>query len=127
MNLLDLTPHRASDWEERSGQVVLIRPRPRARGLKAPFEWLAYLIAPKRLRLDDFGSFCWHRVDGRRTPWEIAGLLRKEFGEHAEPAEERVGQFLKLLKREELVSFPEIDGGSGARPARGGHPENAGL
>lgn len=112
MNLLDLTPHRACEWQERDdGRVVLVRPRPRAKGLKTPFEWLAYLMAPRRIRLDEVGSFCWSQVDGRRTPWEIAKALRAEFGEAAEPAEERVGKFLKLLQREELVRFPELEGG----------------
>lgn len=103
LNALDLTPEPLASADERNGRVVLTRPRPQPRGLRAPLDWLVYLLAPKRLRLDDFGSHCWRLVDGERDAWEIARLMRAEFGVRCEPAEERVGRFFKLLEREELV------------------------
>lgn len=48
-------------------------------------------------------------MDGRRTLWEIAASVRHEFGEAAEPAETRLGQFVALLRREALVEFPELE------------------
>lgn len=107
VNALDLTPRPLATADEREGQIVLTRPRPNPSGLRAPLDWLIYLLAPKRLRLDDFGSFCWRHVDGRRDVWEIARLMREEFGERCEPAEERVGRFLTLLAREELVQLAD--------------------
>lgn len=107
MNALDLTPHPLASADEQEGRIVLTRPRPAPSGLRAPLDWLVYLLGPKRLRLDDFGSFCWRQLDGRRDAWEIARLMRAKFGETCEPAEERVGRFLKLLAREELVRLAE--------------------
>jgi hypothetical protein len=48
-------------------------------------------------------------MDGRRTAGDIAKALRKEFGDTVEPAEERLGTFIRMLQREELVRFPELD------------------
>jgi Coenzyme PQQ synthesis protein D (PqqD) len=86
-----------------------MRTRPRARGPTAVLHWLSYLMSAKRLRLDALGTFCWLQIDGRCSAWEIAASVRREFGEAAEPAEIRVGRFLGLLRREELVAFPELD------------------
>ena len=60
------------------------------------------------MKLDELGSFCWRHIDGKRTAGEIAQLFRGEFGASAEPAEERVGKFLSLLRREELARFPDL-------------------
>ena len=79
VNLLDLAPIRASGWEEREERVVLVRPHPTSKGLRAPLDWLVYLLAARRLNLDDFGSFCWLRMNGERTAGEIATLLRAPF------------------------------------------------
>lgn len=108
MNLLDLTPVVSADIEDKDGRVVIIRPKPVTGGLRAPVDWLIYLMAPGRIRLDDVGSFCWRHIDGRRTAGAIAEALRAEFGESVEPAEERLGKFIRLLQREELVRF--VDG-----------------
>lgn len=113
VNLLDLAPIRASGWEEREERVVLVRPHPTSKGLRAPLDWLVYLLAARRLNLDDFGSFCWLRMNGERTAGEIATLLRARFGIAAEPAEERLGKFIHMLQREELVRIPEIEGDPG--------------
>ena len=105
MNLLDLTPVVSADVEEQDGRVVIIRPKPILRGLRGPIDWLIYMLAPGRIRLDDVGSFCWRHIDGRHTAGEIAEAMRAEFGESIEPAEERLGTFMRLLQREDLVSF----------------------
>jgi Coenzyme PQQ synthesis protein D (PqqD) len=109
VNLLDLTPRHACGWEEKDGRIVLVRTRPRTSGPRAILDWLAYLLSAKRLRLDDLGTFCWRQIDGHCNAWEIATAARREFGEAAEPAETRVGHFLRLLQREELVEFAELE------------------
>ena len=108
MNLLDLTPVAAAEAEEKDGRVVVIRPQPVTRGLRKPIDWLIYLLAVRRLQLDEVGSFCWRHMDGRRTAGDIAEALRTEFGDSVEPAEERLGTFIRSLQREELVEFPEL-------------------
>jgi hypothetical protein len=66
---------------------------------------LRFLWTAKRLRLDAMGSFAWKRLDGHRTVNEITEAMRREFGESAEPVDERVELFLDLLYREELMVF----------------------
>lgn len=108
MNLLELTPVAAAKSEEHDGRVIVVRPKPARRGLRTPIDWLIYLMAARRLRLDELGSFCWRQMDGRRTAADIAMALRSEFGDAVEPAEERLGQFFRSMQREELVTFPEL-------------------
>jgi hypothetical protein len=72
-------------------------------------DWLSYWLATKKLRLDELGTCCWRQIDGRRNAWEIAASMREELGAAAEPAEERLGHFLKILEREDLVRFRELE------------------
>jgi len=109
VNLLELCPVRRAEWETAGESVVVVRPRPAAGGVRAPLEWMAFLLAPARLRLDALGSFVWDRLDGKRSVGEIAGEVRERFGESAEPVESRLGEFIRGLRREELVAFPGWD------------------
>lgn len=109
MNLLELRPVRRADWETAGERVVVVRPRPAGGGIRAPLEWMAFLLAPGRLRLDALGSFVWDRLDGQRSVGEIAREVRERFGESAEPVESRLGAFIRGLRREELVAFPGWD------------------
>jgi hypothetical protein len=66
-------------------------------------------MAPPRIRLDEVGSFAWTRLDGRTTVGEIAAELRQRFGDQAEPVEQRLGQFVRVLRRERLVAYRGYD------------------
>ena len=89
--------------------MVLVRERPRVRGPRSLGRWLSYMMAPPRIRLDELGSFAWLALDGNTTVGTIAETVRERFGEAAEPAEQRLGQFVHILRRERLVSYPELD------------------
>jgi hypothetical protein len=73
------------------------------------FERLSYNMAPRRLRLDDIGSYAWKRFDGRLTVREVAGEVRSRFGHSAEPVEQRLGEFVRLLRRGGLLAYPGWD------------------
>lgn len=110
VNLLDLAPRRLAGWTEaEDGRVVLERPRPPGRAPRHWPEWLRYVMASRKIRLDRAGSFAWLQMDGRRTVGEVAGLMRGELGEEIEPAEERLGRLVKLLRREDLLTYPELN------------------
>lgn len=85
--------------------MVIQRPTPSGRGWKAVTERLRYLVGPPRIRLDEVGSQVWRLLDGSRTVGEVAGLLRRELGERVEPAEERVGRLVEVLRDEGLIGF----------------------
>jgi hypothetical protein len=108
VNLLELAPVRTAVWREVDGRIVIERPRP-PWFLRAPFEWIAQTLASKRIRLDEFGGFVWKSLDGRSTVAEIAEKLRRRYGSEVEPAEERLGQMIRLLRSEGLVGYPGWD------------------
>ena len=117
VNLLDLAPVRLAAWSEVEGRVVLERPRPGGRGLRRLGGWLAHHMSSRRVRLDSIGSAAWRGFDGRTTVGEVARLLRQELGEAAEPAEERLGHFVRVLRREGFLAYPGWD--EPARPGLG--------
>jgi len=89
-------PVRLSDSLEEGGRVVVLAPRFRNR-LGKGLVRLARRDQSFRLRLDEFGSEAWRAIDDERTLGEIADLMRARFGDRAEPAEERLAEFLRRL------------------------------
>ena len=109
-NLLDLTPHREVGWEVgEDGLVTLVRVRPSVRGLPSLGRWISFMMAPPRIRLDEVGSFAWLRMDGEADVGDLAELVRIEFGEAAEPVAQRLGHFVRLLRRERFVSLGGLE------------------
>lgn len=110
INLLDLAPVRLANWTEAEGRVTLVRPRPDGKGVKAFFHrFFSYHLVPRLIKLDAVGTFAWQQLDGRRRVCEIAETMRGELGEAAEPAEERLGHFVRTLRREGFLAYPGWD------------------
>lgn len=109
VNLMELTPVRVADWIEDGGRITLLRPRYPASGLKGLLKRISWSMSASRIRLDAIGSAAWLRMDGSATVGRIAGELREEFGEEAEPSEERVGTFVRQLRKEGLLGYPGWD------------------
>jgi len=108
-NLLEMTPLRVAAWQEVEDRVVVERPRSSVRGLRGLGERVSYFLSMRKIRLDERGSFLWHLVDGERSVSEVAEAMRGQFGEEVEPAEERVGQLIRMLRRERLLAYPGWD------------------
>ena len=106
-NLLDLTPVREATWSDVDGWIVLERPQPSRRGLRGLGDRLSYLMAPRRIRLDDIGSCSWLCFDGQTTVADACAALRNRFGESIEPAEERLALFVRHLHRDGFLSYRE--------------------
>lgn len=51
------------------------------------------------IALEEFGSFIWQQIDGQRSVMEIAGLVKEKFGEKAEPLYDRLGKYMKTLRK----------------------------
>ena len=109
VNLLDLKPVRLADWEEKGDRVVLIRPAPSSRGLRRVLDAVTAWMSPHRVRLDDVGSTGWRLLDGTRTAGEVMVVLRERFGEAVEPAEDRLGAFVRMLRFQGFVAYPGWD------------------
>ncbi len=109
VNLLELAPVRLAKWEVKDERVIVHRPKPRTTGLRGLADRISHLLSPPRIRLDPIGSFAWQRLDGETTVGAVAEAVRAEFGESAEPVEDRVGYFVRLLRREEMLAYPGYD------------------
>jgi len=106
VNLLGIAPVRLAAWEESEGRVTVTRPRPMVGGLRGLAELLSFWMSVRRIRLDEVGSFCWMLLDGQRTVGQVAAALRERFGEAVDPAEERVGQFVRVLRYQGMLGYP---------------------
>jgi len=109
VNVLALRPVRLAEWDDREGRVVLHRPEPTTRGLRGVRDRLLYHLAARRIRLDPVGTAAWLALDGSRTVADVAQALRVEFGDAVEPAEERVGHLIRVLRREGFLAYPDLD------------------
>ena len=70
--------------------------------------WVSFMLAPPRIRLDEVGSFAWLRMSGTMNVGELAALVREEFGDRVDPVNQRLGQLVRLLKRERFVSYADL-------------------
>ena len=98
-------PRRRLDWRElESGRCVVLRPR---FGEGRLGRWLAGKLGDPcyRIRLDDVGTFIWKACDGETPLTEMAKRLRREFGGHIEPAEERLGRFVQSMFRSGMIEL----------------------
>lgn len=58
-----------------------------------------------QIHLDEMGNFIWPLIDGQRNIYEIAQLVKEEFGEAAEPLYNRLVAYMRNL---ESYCFIEI-------------------
>jgi hypothetical protein len=102
MNWGAMHPARACKWEEDEKGVALLVPR-LSDGIVGRRLNKIFNPKPYKAHLDSIGTFVWQRCDGDRTVSEIARAMRSEFGEKAEPVEDRLVQFLRTLARGKFV------------------------
>ena len=62
---------------------------------------------PKKsyIYLDDYGSFVWQQMDGKRTIYDISGLVKGEYGDEIEPLFEWLSQYFKLLYKNHFIGY----------------------
>jgi len=110
VDLLELEPVRCVPWQESADGIVIIdRPRPPLRGLRGLLERANWLFTPRRIRLDDIGSFAWRRLDGVTKVRTLAGVMRETFPESRHQIEERLGVYLRAMRRLRVIDFPKLE------------------
>ncbi len=57
------------------------------------------------IHLDEFGSFVWNEIDGKKDVFTIGRAVKARFGEKAEPLYERLSQYIQTLEK---YGFAEI-------------------
>lgn len=98
-NYLDLIPSQNEKfrWEQdEAGSVTIFVEN------KGVFNRIAQKLLKKprvsQVHLEEMGSFIWPRMDGKRSVYEIAQLVEKEFGEKAQPLYERLIPYMRTLE-----------------------------
>jgi hypothetical protein len=110
VDLLELEPVRCVPWREaEDGRVVIDRPRPNLRSPRGLLDGILWLLAPRRIRLDDIGSFAWRRLDGATKVSSLAGVMRDAFPDARDQLEERLGQYLRALRKLRVITFRGLD------------------
>ena len=107
-NYLDLIPLHCASLRctvDDMGNVTLFQEN------KGVFHFLAQKILKKpkvsQIHLDEMGNFVWPLIDGTRTVYEIAQLVKEEFGEKAEPLYERLVQYIQTLENYGFIEVRE--------------------
>ena len=59
------------------------------------------------IELDEFGSYVWEQMDGKRTIYDICMLIRERFGDKAEPLFERAVMFFRVLQRNAFIVYKD--------------------
>ncbi|NOZ85031.1 MAG: PqqD family protein [Deltaproteobacteria bacterium] len=110
----DVIAKRKIAWLEEDGKVVLLVPKFSDGFFGRLMKRLA-ISSEAKVKLDELGSYVWHRLDGKNTLMGIAAALEEEFGDKADSAKDRVGLFLTKLYREGWISLlkkvPVYEGG----------------
>ena len=60
-------------------------------------QWILKKPKISYIHLEEFGSFIWLQIDGKRDIAAIGTLVHERFGEKAEPVFERLSQYINTL------------------------------
>lgn len=107
-NFLEFIPVRnnKNTWEEDGGAVVINVEN------KGFYCALARLLrrTPRvsHIHLDEYGSFIWRRIDGKNSVGELAGLIKAEYGNDAEPLYNRLVKYMRILSESGFIKFREV-------------------
>lgn len=100
-NLLDVVFKVADDLEyriDKTGYVVVIERQQHK--LQQFCRKLKIRIPEKRtITMDEFGSFVFQQIDGRKTVRQIGETLEAQYGDRVKPLYERLSLFMEMLER----------------------------
>lgn len=105
-NYLDLIPERTSGlaWTQDDEGIVVLEVEN-----TGAFNRIAQKLfkRPKvtKVHMEQFGSFIWPMIDGKRTVTELADLLKERFGEEAEPLYPRVAKYMQIMESYHFISL----------------------
>lgn len=76
---------------------------------KGFYNWLAQKLFKKpcisHIALDEYGSFVWQQMDGKRNVFEISKLVEEKFGDEAEPIVERLVKYIQILYQNKFIGY----------------------
>ncbi len=107
-NMLEYIPCiKHTDYEIKNNKVYLIfyHKKPIEKFLR----WLVKKPYKTDLELDEFGSFVWNSLDGKRNIYEVGQLLSKRFGDKCNPLYDRLIMFLRHLYAKGWIVFKKSE------------------
>ena len=57
------------------------------------------------IKLDEYGSFLWMRIDGVKTVGQLALELKEAYGEKAEPLYDWLVKYMQILRNNRFILF----------------------
>lgn len=103
-NLLDLVPIHHVNWiEDATGKITLQKPRFKNKLLLKVIQQFQ-INETFQIHLDEYGSYIWKECDGNQCIYDIGLKLKKSFGEGVEPVFDRLGLFIKMLIKNQLIT-----------------------
>lgn len=106
INYLDLIPAKADSmkWHRDFKERVILEVEN-----KGVFHTIAQKLFGKprytKVHLDEFGSFIWPLIDGKRNVAELAELVKEQYGEKAEPLYPRIVKYFQIVESYGFVKF----------------------
>ena len=104
--LLDFIPiiNSKNDWSEGEDGIVTIHMV--HRGFYATIaQKVFHTPRVSHIKLDEYGSFLWKRINGERTVGQLAQQLKEQFGDQAEPLYDRLVKYMQILHNNEFILF----------------------
>lgn len=98
-----LRPIQLAQWSERDGVIVVECPKPQGPWYREAAAWLGWVTGPQRIRLDDIGSDCWRRFDGKTTLEDITEAVAAARPDDQEKLDLRISLFLRVLIDRRMV------------------------
>ena len=59
----------------------------------------------RHIKLEEYGSFLWTRLDGVKTVGQLALELKEAYGEKAEPLYDRLVKYMQILRNNRFILF----------------------
>lgn len=110
LNLLDLTPERHAEWleDKESGNVWIQVKKFKHKSWE---KFYGKLGAKPHIdiKMDEYGSWVWRAIDGKKNVKELGDALSEKYGEKVEPAHQRVCDLLEILEGKKWVKFKELE------------------
>lgn len=57
------------------------------------------------IHLDEFGSFIWPVIDGKKSIFDIGVIVEEHFGEKANPLYERLAKYFQILDNYKFIKW----------------------
>ena len=107
-NYLDYIPKQNDNYRYETDDTGMIIIHQKNQGI---FNKLAQIFLKKPkvsyIHLDEMGSFIWKHIDGNRSIYDIAEIVKEEFGDRAEPLYNRLVQYMKTMESYNFISVGE--------------------